>query len=185
MSRKITIEDIARQSNASPSTVSLVLRNRPGISSQTRQRVLDAARALGYRRRAAPPDEPSRETLTVGMALRARSRTPDVGLPVVNPFYSWVVAGMDAAAREQRLNLLYASIPVDQENQPLDLPRHLLDQTLDGLLPGRRVRRRDHRRGRGHAPGAASCWSMPLRRSTHTTRSSRTTRAAPTKPSRT
>src|SRR4051812_45486229 len=47
MARKVTIEDIARQSNASASTVSLVLRNRPGISAPTRRRVLDAARALG------------------------------------------------------------------------------------------------------------------------------------------
>jgi LacI family transcriptional regulator len=134
MSRKVTIEDIARQSNASASTVSLVLRNRPGISTETRQRVLDAARALGYRRRAVGPEEQGKETLTVGMALRARNRTPDTSLPVVNPFYSWVLTGIETAARQHRINLLYATIPVDEGNRPIDLPHQLLDQSLDGLF---------------------------------------------------
>src|ERR687885_2797933 len=80
MGRRVTIEEIARQSNASVSTVSLVLRNRPGISPSTRQRVLDAARALGYPRRAQTPEDPTRETLTVGLVLRARNRPPDVGV---------------------------------------------------------------------------------------------------------
>jgi len=134
LARKVTILDIARHSNASASTVSLVLRNRPGISVATRRRVLDAAKALGYRRRAGASEDAERETLTIGMALRARNRPPDVGLPVVNPFYSWVMTGIEAAARQQRANLLYATIPVDDANRPLDLPHQLLDQPLDGLL---------------------------------------------------
>ena len=134
MNRKVTIHDIAQHSNASASTVSLVLRNRPGISAATRRRVLDAARALGYRRRAWAREEIEREPLTIGMALRARNRPPDVASPVVNPFYSWVMTGIEAAARQYRINLMYATIPVDNDNRPLDLPHHLLDQALDGLL---------------------------------------------------
>ena len=134
MGRRVTIEEIARQSNASVSTVSLVLRNRPGISPSTRQRVLDVARALGYHRRARTPEDPTRDTLTVGLVLRARNRPPDVGVPVVNPFYSWVLTGIEAAARPRRINLLYATLPVDDENRPLHLPHQLLDQPLDGLL---------------------------------------------------
>jgi LacI family transcriptional regulator len=44
------------------------------------------------------------------------------------------MTGIEAAARQQRINLLYATIPVDDENRPLDLPHQLLDQPLDGLL---------------------------------------------------
>jgi LacI family transcriptional regulator len=133
MARRVTIEDVARESNASVSTVSLVLRNKPGIGAETRRRVLEAAQALGYRRQApAPARAPG--TRNIGLILRARARSRDVGPPVVNPFYSWVVSGIDAAAQQARLNLLYASIAVDDDNQPLDLPRHLLDQELDGVL---------------------------------------------------
>jgi LacI family transcriptional regulator len=32
------------------------------------------------------------------------------------------------------MNLLYATLPVDDHNQPLDLPEHLLQQRLDGIL---------------------------------------------------
>jgi DNA-binding LacI/PurR family transcriptional regulator len=134
MSRKVTIEDVARESNASAATVSLVLRHKPGISPETRQRVLEAAQALGYRPRTPATAASTPATLNVGLILRARTRSADRDQSVVNPFYSWVVTGIDAAARQQRLNLLYASVPVDENNRPLDPPRHLLDQRLDGLL---------------------------------------------------
>ncbi len=133
MGRKVTIEDVARRSNASAATVSLVLRQKPGISLGTRQRVLEAARALGYRSRT-PPAPASATTRNIGLIVRARVRATDKDYSVVNSFYSWVVTGLDAAARQQRLNLLYATLPVNADNQPLDLPRHLLEQPLDGLL---------------------------------------------------
>ncbi|HAT10564.1 MAG TPA: hypothetical protein DCS97_08230 [Planctomycetes bacterium] len=52
MSRRITQEDVARSTGLSRSTVAKVLslaRNRGELSPATRQRVLDAARRLGYR----------------------------------------------------------------------------------------------------------------------------------------
>jgi LacI family transcriptional regulator len=132
--RRVTIGDVARASKTSVSTVSLVLRSKPGIGLDTRRRVLEAARALGYRRQSPAPASREQATRNIGLILRARARSRDVKLPVVNPFYSWVVAGIDAAAQDQRFNLLYASLPVDSANRPLDLPRHLLDQELDGVL---------------------------------------------------
>jgi len=132
MSRKVTIEDIARRSKASTATVSLVLRQKPGISSETRQRVLAAAAALGYHR--ALPAATAVTTRNIGLILRVRTNPPGQEQMSVNPFYSWVLTGIDAAAQQQRLNLLYASLPVDEDNRPLDLPEHLLEQPLDGLL---------------------------------------------------
>jgi DNA-binding LacI/PurR family transcriptional regulator len=132
MTRKVTIEDIARRSNASAATVSLVLRQKPGISSETRQRVLDAAAALGYHRTPSPATAVT--TLNIGLILRVRTNPPGQEQIPVNPFYSWVLTGIDAAAQQQRLNLLYASLRVDEDNHPLDMPEHLLGQSLDGLL---------------------------------------------------
>ena len=50
---RVTMTDIARAAGCSQATVSFVLNNSPGIrlSQQTRERVIEAARALGY----APP----------------------------------------------------------------------------------------------------------------------------------
>jgi len=134
MGRKVTIEDVARQSNASSATVSLVLRQKPGISPETRQRVLDAARALGYQPRTPLAVSAVPATRNIGLIVRARARAMDKDRSVVNSFYSWVVTGLDAAARQQRLNLLYATVPVDADNHPFELPHHLLEQSLDGLL---------------------------------------------------
>lgn len=47
---RVTMTDIARAAGCSQATVSFVLNNSPGIklSQQTRERVIEAARALGY-----------------------------------------------------------------------------------------------------------------------------------------
>ncbi len=46
---KVTLKEIARQAGVSQSSVSLALRNRPGIPPETRDRVKAVAETLGYR----------------------------------------------------------------------------------------------------------------------------------------
>lgn len=48
MNKRPSLRDIAALTDVSVSTVSLVLNDRPGISDQTRSRVLEAATRLGY-----------------------------------------------------------------------------------------------------------------------------------------
>src|ERR1700761_4988002 len=47
--RRPRLSDVAARAGVSAGLVSLVLRRQPGPSEQTRGRVLDAARELGYR----------------------------------------------------------------------------------------------------------------------------------------
>jgi LacI family transcriptional regulator len=124
------MEDIARQSGVSLTTVSLVLRDKPGINDETRQRVLDIARTLGYRKR--PQAEPvlAQSLHRVGMLNKARIDDQ----PQTNQFYAPVVSGIEAACRRQQINLLYATMLVDTDNYPQELPRMLLDDELEGLL---------------------------------------------------
>lgn len=132
--RRVTVTEIARLSDASPTTVSLVLRDKPGISPETRDRVLAAARELGYRPRAPRQATTHGAVRNVAMLMRARTRAQSVKEPRVNPFYSWVLTGMEAQARQARLNLLYAHLPVDNRNEILDFPDHLMEQPLDGAI---------------------------------------------------
>lgn len=128
--KRITLSDIAEQSEVSLTTVSLVLRNKfsSGIPAETRQRVLDTARTLGYRVKS--PLEARQSLNQIGILLRAR----EDDLPLANPFYSTILAGIDAACRQNRFNLLSATLPVDDDNYPLEIPRLLDGEHIDGLL---------------------------------------------------
>ncbi len=124
------MEDIAQQSGVSLATVSLVLRDKPGVNDDTRQRVMTAARNLGYRKRPSITINGSRNLRLVGLVNKMRSHDT----PLTNPFYAPVVAGIEVACRRQQINLLYATVPVDEDNHPQELPRMLLEDDLDGLL---------------------------------------------------
>ena len=108
--RKVTIDEIARTAapRAPPSRWSCAT-NR-GSAPRPAQRVWAAARALGYQRRPPAPVAPGQGVLNIGLIQRSRRRAADVRLPGVNAFYSWVLAGVEAAARPQRMNLLYATL---------------------------------------------------------------------------
>jgi DNA-binding LacI/PurR family transcriptional regulator len=132
MRRRVTIQDIALHSDTSVTTVSMVLRDKPGIGAETRRRVLAAARELGYHRRLPATDQGA--VRSVAMILRARTGSPHEQVPAVNPFYSDVISGIETAARRERINLLYATLAVDVANVPYEMPDHLLQQELDGIL---------------------------------------------------
>jgi DNA-binding LacI/PurR family transcriptional regulator len=47
----VTMDEVAKVSGFSLSTVSLVLNQKPGIPNETRRKVLSAAQSLGYQRK--------------------------------------------------------------------------------------------------------------------------------------
>ncbi len=128
-STKITMTDIARESGVSPATVSLVLRDKPGISPATRQRVLDSASALGY---IFSPTKTNERPFfsSIGLIFKVRPNDP----PETNQFYAPVLSGIESHCRAQNINLFYAQLPVDEQNNPLEAPRLLKEQSADGLL---------------------------------------------------
>ncbi|MBK8046384.1 MAG: LacI family DNA-binding transcriptional regulator [Anaerolineales bacterium] len=83
---KVRLADIARESDVSPSTVSMVLNDRPGIPVETRRRVLAVAARLGYQtpRRVTgmPSERPDQVLHNLGLLIKS-----DPGqLPQANPF---------------------------------------------------------------------------------------------------
>ena len=134
MGKNVTLADVARDSSVSLSTASLVLREKPGIPAETRERVVAAARALGYRPKNAPlPAVGLRrggKLHTLGLIVKSDAG----GGPYANPFYSYVLAGIEDACRRKRTNLLYATVPVDEHNVVIDTPHLLLNDAADGLL---------------------------------------------------
>lgn len=130
MKNKVTISDIAKRSNVSVSTVSLVLNDKPGVSQETRARVLEVATELGYPVKRESAKEKSHDLTTIGMVVKT---DPDIQ-PHANPFYSRVIVGIEDTCRRKGLNLLFATLPVDEDNRPLEVPSMLYNNIVDGVL---------------------------------------------------
>jgi LacI family transcriptional regulator len=136
MPKHVTLADIAEQSQVSLSTVSLVLRNRPGITEETRQRVLTVAQELGYRLKGQSNGRMTNtqanggQVKRIGLVVKTELNLP----PQTNLFYAQVLAGIAEACRQKQINLLYSLLPVDEHSHPTTLP-HLLDEDpVDGIL---------------------------------------------------
>ena len=130
MDQRVTISDIAQQSGVSIATVSLVLNNRPGVSRETRNRVLETAESLGYSYRPVSSTNRTAKLGTLGMVVKTDIDT----LPQANPFYSKVMMGIEEACRRNGINLLFSTLPVDKDNRPVEIPSMLSNDLADGLL---------------------------------------------------
>lgn len=130
MKDKPKISDIARQSGVSNSTVSLVLNAKPGVSDETRARVLQTAAELNYPLKSIDTPAGNGHLATVGMVVKTDLDSP----PQANPFYSKVILGIEDACRRRGLNLLFATLPVDEDNCPVGVPPLLHNGQVDGLL---------------------------------------------------
>jgi LacI family transcriptional regulator len=130
MARKVTIHDVARQSGVSVSTVSLVLNNKPGVSQETRTRVFEVTETLEYQIKPSPSMGKSNRLTTIGMLVKTDPNMP----PQANPFYSKVIVGIENSCRRNGINLLFATLPVDKDNRPVEVPHLLNNETVDGLL---------------------------------------------------
>ncbi|MEV6627003.1 LacI family DNA-binding transcriptional regulator [Amycolatopsis sp. NPDC051106] len=105
--RRVTIHDVARSAGVSRQTVSRALNDKAEIDGSTKQRVLDAARELGYR--------PSRfarglvrpDTTTIGLVV------PDL----LNPFFTEVASGALAAARARGWHVVVYDTAGDAEQE--------------------------------------------------------------------
>jgi len=128
MDQRITINDVAEKSGVSIATVSLVLNNRPGVSQATRTRVIGIAEALKYPFKGGITRAARLENL--GMVVKSEPNIP----PHANPFYSKVIMGIEEACRRNEINLLFATLPVNEDNHPTDIPSLLSSSLPDGLL---------------------------------------------------
>lgn len=130
MKTKPRISDIAARSGVSPATVSLVLNDKPGVSQETRIRILEVAAELQYPVPNAYGSGSCPKLKTVGMLVKIDQDRP----PQANPFYSKVILGIEEACRRSGINLLFATLPVDDRNCPGEIPALLNNGMADGLL---------------------------------------------------
>jgi LacI family transcriptional regulator len=76
------------------------------------------------------PNLPANRLNTLGMVVKTENGLP----PRANPFYSHVIVGIEEACRRSQINLLFATLPVDEYNLPVEVPKILSNQNADGFL---------------------------------------------------
>lgn len=134
MTRRVTIQDVARRAGVSYQTVSRVLNNRPDVAVETRRRVQQIIKELDYRPSAIARGLISRRTYTLGLI------TADFS----DYFFTQVIVGAEAEARKHNYFFMLCST----ERNPADEPEYLrllTERHVDGILFARPSTEQDER----------------------------------------
>lgn len=121
--KEITIYDIARHLNISATTVSRGLKDHPTINKNTRKKIVEAARQLGYRSNTFASSLRSKKTFTIGVIV-----------PRLNShFMSSVLAGMEDAASRENYNLIISQ-SLENGGKEVANVHTMFNKRVDGLL---------------------------------------------------
>jgi DNA-binding LacI/PurR family transcriptional regulator len=121
--QRATVHEVAAYARVSTQTVSRVINNVPRVAARTRERVLEAIRALDY--------EPN--ILARGLVT---SRTHTIGVVVydiANPYYGQMVRGMEDAAFSRGYDLIIGNSDADARKD-LSYLRVFRRRRVDGIL---------------------------------------------------
>src|SRR4051812_46667308 len=122
--QKVTLRDIARNASVSASAVSLVINDKPGVSTGTRERVRQVIAELGYEVR---PDGDGERPPAVGLLIE-RSMLP----AILDSFYGEVIQGFQAEA--QRLDVQVVLHMFDRRAENLANLQAALAGQVQGLV---------------------------------------------------
>lgn len=121
--KEITIYDIAKHLNISATTVSRGLKDHPTINKNTRKKIAEAARQLGYRSNTFASSLRSKRTFTIGVIV-----------PRLNSnFMSSVLAGMEDAASREGYNLIISQSLEKAEKEKVNA-QTMFNKRVDGLM---------------------------------------------------
>jgi LacI family transcriptional regulator len=121
--KEITIYDIARELNISPATVSRGLNDHAAVNKETKKKIFNMAKEMGYR------------SNTFASNLR-RQRTNTIGVivPRLNSnFMSSVISGMEKVANDTGYNLIISQ-SLETAKKEATNAQTMFNSRVDGLL---------------------------------------------------
>ncbi|MGZ8525452.1 MAG: LacI family DNA-binding transcriptional regulator [Chitinophagaceae bacterium] len=121
--KEITIYDIAKHLNISATTVSRGLKDNPAINKNTRKKIVEAARLLGYRSNTFASSLRSKKTYTLGVIVHRLN----------SYFVATVLAGMEDAANREGYNLII-SHSLESAEKEISNAHTMFNKRVDGLL---------------------------------------------------
>lgn len=116
-----TLQDVADRVGVSTATASLVLRDRPGPSDETRSRVRAAAEELGYR-----------ADRTASLLASRRSNLVGVVLDITSAYHGELIVHLDEAAAQQGLELVLVTIT--QQRSEEEALRTIRDSRCEAVV---------------------------------------------------
>lgn len=107
---KVTITDVARAAGVSSSAVSYALNGKPGVSEQTRKKVLEIADSMGWKPNSAAKALSVAHTHTIGVVLNASST-----LLGVEPYFMELFSSVGVELEKEDYSLLLRFAHDDDE----------------------------------------------------------------------
>ncbi|QMU96509.1 LacI family transcriptional regulator [Microbacterium esteraromaticum] len=109
-SKRVTIADIARLAGVSPGAVSFALNGRPGVSEETRQRILAIADQHDWRPSSTARALVGARTGVIGFAVNRPARTLGT-----EAFFTQLIAGAQSTLAARRIGLQLVVVPSLEE----------------------------------------------------------------------
>ncbi|WP_088009481.1 LacI family DNA-binding transcriptional regulator [Indiicoccus explosivorum] len=124
----VTIKDVAKQANVSPSTVSRVIADNSRISPKTKQKVREVMETLGYYPNFQARNLVIQKSRTLGVIMENSAQ-----LAFQNPFFPEVLRGISAFAHESKFGL-YLSTGSTEEEIFEEVVSMTLGRQVDGII---------------------------------------------------
>jgi LacI family transcriptional regulator len=121
--KDVTIYDIAEALSLSPATISRGLKDHPAIKKDTKRRILEKAREMGYQ-----------HNLFASSLRKNRTNTIGVIVPKLNSYFmSAVISGIEKVANEAGYNLVISQSLESVKKEMMNI-RTMFNSRVDGLL---------------------------------------------------
>ena len=128
MKSTVTILDVAARAGVSISSVSAALNGRPGVSEQTRARIIEVAQQLGWVPSLRGRSLSGRKAYAVGLALERPSAVIES-----DPFFAGFIAGVESVL-EQHGFALVLQVASSRRSAVQRYEQMALDHRVDGVF---------------------------------------------------
>jgi LacI family transcriptional regulator len=121
--KEITIYDIAKKLDVSPSTVSRALKDDPTVSKKTKKKVFDTAAQMGYRSNLFARNLRQQQSLTIGVIVNELN----------SPFITSVLSGIEKIAGEAGYGIIITDSSQSTGKEAANA-RNLFQRRVDGII---------------------------------------------------
>ena len=123
MKKRATLSDVAKVAGVTMMTVSRAINNKPGVSAELRQKIVNIANEIDYQPNQIARGLATNQTRTVGLVV------PDN----TNPFFAQIARGVEDSAYESGYNIFLINTAEDTAREKAALDS-LWGKGVDGLI---------------------------------------------------